>query len=116
MITVIVQLIFTSVSLQLVIQNLSLNCTSLKIIIYRHEILALAVSLFIKLFSFLTCSLGGSGKASLKATTQHRNDIKTFEGEWNLVLSKNQRIPFPPLTRLSLQRGSYTEIKEHIMH
>jgi hypothetical protein len=59
--------------------------------------------------------LGRSDAKSLKVSTLHREDIKTFEGDWQIVLSRAARISFPPITRNSLNRGSYIEIKEHIM-
>ena len=47
--------------------------------------------------------------------TVHRDDIKTFEGDWNIVLSRTARVSFPPLNRQTVKRGSYIHIQEHIM-
>jgi len=62
-----------------------------------------------------SCKPCHSGLKSLQASTVHRADLKTYEGNWNIVLSKNPRIPFPPISRRTMKRGSYIEIKEHIM-
>ena len=59
--------------------------------------------------------LGHSDARSLKVFLTHQHDIKTFEGNWMIVLSKKQRIPFPPLNRKTMKRGSYIEIQRHIM-
>ncbi len=60
--------------------------------------------------------LGRSDAQTLRVSTVHRSDIKTFEGDWTIVLSKTPRISFPPLTHKTINRGSYIHIKEHIMH
>jgi len=59
--------------------------------------------------------LGHSDAQSLKLSTLHRNDLKTFEGEWTIVLSRTPRTSFPPITRQTVKRGSYIDIKQHIM-
>jgi len=56
-----------------------------------------------------------SEAGSLQLETVHRDDVKTFEGDWTLALSKTQRKPVP-VTRSTLKRGSYVQIKPHIMH
>ncbi|UJR28702.1 hypothetical protein I4U23_009931 [Adineta vaga] len=63
-----------------------------------------------------SCARCRSDAQTLRVTTSHHDDIKTFEGNWQIVLSKKARISFPPMTRETSKRGSYIEIKEHIMH
>jgi len=62
-----------------------------------------------------SCQRCGSGLPTLQVSTAHRSDIKTFEGNWNIVLSKKPRTQFPPMSRSILRRGSYVEVKPHIM-
>lgn len=62
-----------------------------------------------------SCTRCRSDAKSLVLSTVHRDDIKTYEGDWTIVLSKTRR-PSPPVTRKTLNRGSYIDIKEHIMH
>jgi len=63
-----------------------------------------------------SCTRCRSDAKSLKVTTVHLDDIKTYVGQWNIVLSKKPPIVFPPMTRTTLKRGSYINIQEHIMH
>jgi catechol 1,2-dioxygenase len=63
-----------------------------------------------------SCTRCRSDAKSLILSTVHRDDIKTFEGSWTIAISKTPRIHFPPMTRKTLKRGSYIDIKEHIMH
>jgi hypothetical protein len=68
------------------------------------------------ILSPITYYLGHSSKQSLRLTTVHREDLKTFEGNWTIALSRTPRLSYPPITRKTLKRGSYIDIKEHIMH
>jgi hypothetical protein len=121
MMVVIVRLIFILMSQSQVIQHSSHNYILTKIIIYPQEILVhdVRVLYYTKkrqiYFCFMIYSLGGSGSKTLQLSAVHRDDIKTFEGTWKIVISKTKRTPFPPMTRKTLQRGSYIEVKEHIM-
>jgi len=63
-----------------------------------------------------SCQRCRSDANTLKVTTVHRDDLKTYEGDWTIVLSKTSRTPFPPTSRSLLKRGSYIDIKQHIMH
>lgn len=121
MMVVTVRPIFISMSQHQAIRNWLLNFISISIIIFHLEILAKAVSAagleaMISPRHIALSILGKSNAQSLKVSTVHRDDIKTFEGNWNIVLSKTPRTAFPPLSRSTVKRGSYIEIKDHIMH
>jgi len=76
----------------------------------------LVTQLYFKQDSYLSpkdsCTRCGSGKNSLIADCTHVNDIKTYEGTWNIVLSKNQP---RTVTKTSDNRGSYVFVRPHIM-
>jgi len=84
-----------------------------------HGYPALVTQLYFQNDAYLSpqdsCGRCGSGKQSLQVSTVHRDDLKTYEGNWNIVLSRSARTPFPPITRNTVKRGAYIQIKEHIM-
>jgi len=63
-----------------------------------------------------SCDPCNSEASSLQLDTAQPNDLKTFEGDWTIALSKTPRTPVRPMARISSIRGSYLTIKEHIMH
>ncbi|CAF4017267.1 unnamed protein product [Rotaria sp. Silwood1] len=63
-----------------------------------------------------SCKRCRSDAKSLVVSAVHRDDIKTFEGNWNIVLSKTQKAASRVITRETLDRGSYIYVREHIMH
>jgi len=63
-----------------------------------------------------SCTRCRSDANSLILPTLHRDDLKTYNGDWTIVLSKTPRTPSSPVTRRTVKRGSYIDIQEHIMH
>lgn len=60
--------------------------------------------------------LGHSDLQSLQVSTYHHQDIKTFEGDWTIVLSRRTRTALPSSFRSNTPRGSYIHVQEHIMN
>lgn len=73
-----------------------------------------------KVFSESICCrrislLGRSDSQSLIAWIDHRNDIKTYEGDWTIVLARRARVSSLKHNDKTVQRGSYVHIREYIM-
>ncbi|CAF1281966.1 unnamed protein product [Didymodactylos carnosus] len=77
----------------------------------------LVTQLYFKQDTYLSprdsCQRCRSDSQSLIATVTHVNDIKTYVGNWDIVLSKTTRPRI--VTKSSVVRGSYVDIKPHIM-